>query len=91
MTGGWEGHDHRLRREIMARIIVTPDDQSDVVLLDERVNPIHLRNEFSSLQVIERVAWAVEDADATARDDHEPAHALESRRPRRAGGPRSIS
>jgi hypothetical protein len=51
----------------MARIIVTPDDQTDVVLLDERVNPIHLRNEFSSMQVIERLAWAVEDADAPAR------------------------
>ena len=55
----------------MARIIMTPDDDSDVVLLDERVNPIHLRNEFSSLQVIERLAWAVEDADATEQDDHE--------------------
>jgi ABC-type enterochelin transport system ATPase subunit len=50
----------------MARIIVTPDDKTDVVLLDERVNPIHLRNEFSSMQVIERLAWAVEDADATS-------------------------
>jgi hypothetical protein len=51
----------------MARVIVTPDDQSDVVLLDERVYPVHLENQVSSLQVIERLAWAVEDADATDR------------------------
>ena len=56
----------------MARIIVTPDDQSDVVLLDERVYPIHLENELSSLQVIERLAWAVQDAegrDLAAREN----------------------
>jgi hypothetical protein len=48
----------------MARIIVTRDEQSDVVLLDEHVNPIHLENKLSSLQVVERLAWAVEDAEA---------------------------
>jgi hypothetical protein len=51
----------------MARIIVTPDEQSDVVLFDEHVYPIHLDNELSSLQVAERLAWAVEDAEATER------------------------
>ena len=40
----------------MARIIVTPDEQSDVVLFDEHVYPIHLDNELSSLQVAERLA-----------------------------------
>jgi hypothetical protein len=65
------GDDYRPRREIMARIIVTPDDQRDVVLLDERVNPIHLTSELSSRQVIERLAWAVKDAHATERDKHE--------------------
>jgi hypothetical protein len=54
----------------MARIIVTPDKQSDVVLFDERVQPIHLENRFSSLQVIERLAWAVQDAEAAEREDH---------------------
>jgi hypothetical protein len=65
----------------MARIIVTPDDRSDVVLLDERVNPIHLRSEVSSQQVIERLAWAVEDADASKREGATSpvAAALESR------------
>jgi hypothetical protein len=50
----------------MARIIVTPDDHSDVVLLDENVYPIHLQNKLSSLQVAERLAWAVEDAEETS-------------------------
>jgi hypothetical protein len=65
----------------MARIIVTPDDRSDVVLLDERVNPIHLRSEVSSQQVIERLAWAVEDADASKREGAKSpvAGALDSR------------
>jgi hypothetical protein len=49
----------------MARIIVTPDERNDVVLLDERIYPIHLENKLSSMQMIERLAWAVEDAEAT--------------------------
>lgn len=53
----------------MARIIVTPDEQSDVVLLDERLYPVHLQSKLSSLQVIERLAWAVEDAEA-GRPNH---------------------
>ena len=54
----------------MARIIVTPDEQSDVVLFDENVYPIHLDNQLSSLQVAERLAWAVSDAEATERQDN---------------------
>jgi hypothetical protein len=53
----------------MARIIVTLDEQTDVVLLDEHVYPVHLDNELSSLQVAERVAWAVRDAEATEHRD----------------------
>jgi hypothetical protein len=53
----------------MARIIVTPDEQSDGVLLDEHVYPIHLANKLSSLQVIERLAWAVEDAEAVSASE----------------------
>jgi hypothetical protein len=56
----------------MARIIVTPDEHSDVVLLDENVYPIHLENELSSRQVIERLAWAVEDAEPSGRGDRAP-------------------
>ena len=49
----------------MARIIVTPDERSDIVLLDEHVYPVHLDNKLSSLQVAERLAWAVKDAEAS--------------------------
>jgi hypothetical protein len=52
----------------MARLIVTPDE-TDVVLLEERVYPVHLENRLSSLQVIERLAWAVDDAEADPRKD----------------------
>ena len=51
----------------MARIIVTPDEQTDVVLFDENVYPVHLDNELSSLQVAERLAWAGHDAEVSER------------------------
>jgi hypothetical protein len=66
----------------MARIIVTPDEQSDLVLFDEHVYPVHLDNELASLQVAERLAWAVGDAEAAERRgrlrqtySEEPVHA----------------
>ncbi len=55
----------------MARIIVTPDEHSDVVLLDELVYPVHLDNKLSSLQVVERLAWAVDDAEAREHEELE--------------------
>ena len=56
----------------MARIIVTPDEQRDVVLLDENVYPVHLDNELSSWQVIERLAWAVHDGESTEHHSNIP-------------------
>jgi len=60
----------------MARIIVTadplgaggPTDEYDdaPVLLDERVKAIHLRDGHAAGQLIERLAWAVTDAEQTA-------------------------
>jgi hypothetical protein len=53
----------------MARIIVMADSEqrgmpSDEapVLLDERVDPIHLSSEHAAEQLIERLGWAVTDA-----------------------------
>jgi len=51
----------------MARIIVIADvpvapNIDAPVLLDEEVNPDHLADEHASHQIIERVAWAVLDA-----------------------------
>jgi hypothetical protein len=66
----------------MARIIVTPDEQSDVVLLDEHVYPVHLENKLSSLQVIERLAWAVDDAEAGSGSERKRAIRGQSTRDR---------
>ena len=64
----------------MARIIVTPDERSDVVLFDEHVYPVHLDNKLSSLQIAERLAWAVKDAEASETplilDDNAPERAI---------------
>jgi hypothetical protein len=50
----------------MARIIVTTDltEQPDgAVLLDERVYPVHLSSDHAATQLIERLTWAVRDAE----------------------------
>jgi hypothetical protein len=60
-----------LSKEIipMARVIVLQNAQhlgatvSGAVLLDERIDPVALADEHASLQFIERVACAIEDAE----------------------------
>ena len=50
----------------MARIIVTadPDEHRDTpIVLDERVYPVHLDSDHAAAQLIERLAWAVRDAE----------------------------
>jgi hypothetical protein len=64
----------------MPRIIVTadPTDQRDAtvdhgdtaVLLDERVNSLHLCDDHAAEQLIERLAWAVSDAEDSQRSLH---------------------
>ena len=61
----------------MARIIVTADptergprgarEDMQPVLLDERVSSIHLRDGHSAEQLMQRLAWAVNDAERTER------------------------
>jgi hypothetical protein len=54
---------------LMARVIVLPnavnlaEGLSRSVFLDECVDPAHLEDEHSSLQFIERVAWAIQSAE----------------------------
>ena len=58
----------------MARIIVTTDPPGQMpphplekdaqVMLDERVDSVHLSDGHASAQLIERLAWAVTDAEA---------------------------
>jgi hypothetical protein len=54
----------------MARIIVTTDpraDQDAPILLDESVYSLHLDNEHNAAQLIERLGWAISDAENTER------------------------
>ena len=62
----------------MARVVVT-DDSGDRILMDEQVQKVHLEDRHSSLQVIERLVWAVEDADGA----DEPSAVSFARRPQR--------
>jgi hypothetical protein len=61
----------------MARIIVTTDStdgrrapvlsEQAVILLDERVDSVHLCDDHAAEQLIERLAWAVTDAEDAQR------------------------
>jgi hypothetical protein len=46
----------------MPRVLVMTDDSEREVLLDELVNPEHLGSGHSADQLIERLAWSIEDA-----------------------------
>jgi hypothetical protein len=57
----------------MARIIVTTDPRTDhaaPILLDESVYSVHLDNEHNAAQLIERLGWAITDAENTQRTEH---------------------
>ena len=45
----------------MARILVM-NDRHDQVVLDEQVHPVHIEDEHASLQILERLAWAIKEA-----------------------------
>jgi hypothetical protein len=50
----------------MPRLIVTAEtrnDRDDAIMHDERLLATNLDNEHSSAQLIERVGWALEDAE----------------------------
>ena len=67
----------------MARIIVAADStatrgrpqqgEAGPVLLDERVSSIHLSDGHAAEQLIERLAWAVTDAEESEADKRVPA------------------
>jgi hypothetical protein len=64
----------------MARIIVTTDltpDRDAPVLLEESVSSIHLDNDHNAAQLIERLGWAINDAENTQRSEQSklPEHA----------------
>jgi hypothetical protein len=54
----------------MARIIVTADHQvqgAPPVLLDESVYAVHLSTGHAAMQLIERLGWALSDAEEVER------------------------
>jgi hypothetical protein len=86
----------------MPRIIVTTDSPSPElrehasVLLDEHVHSVHLSTDHAASQLVQRLAWAVGDAESAERQNHLPALPQDSqprprerpvRRPTRAGTP----
>jgi hypothetical protein len=54
----------------MPRVIVITDQAAPgnaPVLFDERVNSVHLSTDHSALQFIERLGWAISDAEDAER------------------------
>jgi hypothetical protein len=55
----------------MPRIIVTTDSSQKIedgsALLDERVQSVHISTEHAAAQLVERLAWAIEDAESAER------------------------
>jgi hypothetical protein len=86
----------------MPRIIVTADPVSSQltdeapVLLDEQVRSVHLSTGHAAAQLVERLAWAVRDAEsaegARAERSQRPARQVRSRRSTpRARAARTVS
>jgi len=67
----WIEHHRKINEgDSMARIIVTtdpPTQHAAPVLLDESVYSIHLDNDHNAAQLIERLGWAITDAENTQR------------------------
>ncbi len=89
----------------MPRIIVTTDRVSSEltdetpVLLDEHVHSVHLSTGHAAAQLIERLAWAVDDAENTERarserrawQDRSARSRGPAARPRTSRTPRAVS
>jgi hypothetical protein len=64
-------HHRKINKgDFMARITVTTDPTSRAsapVLLDESVYSIHLSDDHSAAQLVERLGWAIRDAENTQR------------------------
>jgi len=76
----------------MPRITVTTDPHAELgdptILLDERVQSVHLSTDHAASQLIERLAWAILDAESSESDlAHWPSEDRPDRRPVRAQAP----
>jgi hypothetical protein len=68
---GVDRHHRKINEgDFMARITVTTDpttQHASPVLLEESVYSIHLDNDHTAAQLIERIGWAITDAEDTQR------------------------
>jgi hypothetical protein len=78
----------------MPRIIVTTDPTASSadtsVWLDEHVHAVHLSTEHAAAQFVERLAWAIGDAEAAkdAHGEHADQRGRRNRQPRGHGSAR---
>jgi hypothetical protein len=61
----------------MPKVIVVSEQRNgqQTVTLEERVEPVHLEDEHSAAQLVERLGWAIVDAEqdeATSREPRRP-------------------
>lgn len=69
----------------MPRIIVTTDSVSSnlneetPVLLDEHVHSVHLSTGHAAAQLVERLTWAVQDAESAERTQRSERRPLQER------------
>ncbi len=77
----------------MPRVIVTTEHvrvpEQASILLDEHVHPVHLSSDHAAAQLVERIAWAISDADQAERAPGDLARAIRSRPSRRGARTRS--
>ncbi|HEX4187344.1 MAG TPA: hypothetical protein VHY83_05540 [Solirubrobacteraceae bacterium] len=69
----------------MPRIIVTTaatQPREGAVLLDELVQSVHLSTGHAAAQLVERLAWAISDAEEVERGTHEPSRPALPRSPK---------
>jgi hypothetical protein len=50
----------------MARIVLQADDERTVLLDEKDLRPTHLYDEHSAAQLLERLQWAIRDAEGRA-------------------------
>jgi hypothetical protein len=80
----------------MARITVTADETAHTdapVLLDESVYAVHLSTEHAARQLLERLLWALADAERAeaAHFKQDPSERAASARPAAWGGRRATA
>jgi hypothetical protein len=63
----------------MPRVIITTDPaerpDEPAVLLDEQIHSVHLATGHAAAQLVERIAWAISDAEDLVRASAAVAHA----------------